>query len=141
MEIPQRKINSSNGLGERPGLPALQRQHRGALRESLESLRGTIKLAPDHRRREHLIDEPRSMFGAGRRKVRPDLAPADDAVFVFGANEHRRTVQHAAERGHHRRRERIAIAKRLDCANGEGHLWIQRSHPLAIKVTTLPVRD
>jgi len=58
-----------------------------------------------------------------------EVYPADNAAFVLGANEHRRTVQHAAERGHHRRRQRIAIAKRLDCANGEGHLWIQRSYP------------
>ena len=42
------------------------------------------------------------------------------AVFVDNANEDRGAVEHLAERGHHRRLQRVAIAERLDRANGKG---------------------
>ena len=66
-----------------------------------------------YQRRQHLVDQPRPVFRAGRREIRPDLAPADMAVIILDANEHRRPIQHPAERGDDRRRQRIAIAEGL----------------------------
>src|SRR6266404_1396380 len=116
MEIPQCQINSRDRLCEGPGFTGLQRQYVGALRERLEDLRGAVKLASDDGRREHLVDEPGTMLGARRGKVAPGLTPPLDAVFVDGANEDGRTVQHLTKRGDHRRRQGIAVAERLDGA-------------------------
>ena len=99
------------------------------VRVSKTSERVSAAANPRYRRREHFIDEPGAVFGAGRRKIGPDFAPADMAVFVFDANEHRRPVQHPAERRYHRRRQRIAIAKRLDASDGQG----LRCHDPAIR--------
>jgi hypothetical protein len=124
--IPQRDIDAGDALRERTSFAGLQRQHRGRGAEMLEHVGRMRHRAPDQHRRQHFVDQSRTMLGADRWKIAPHLAPAGLAVAVFDANEQRRPVAHLAERRHHRRCQRIAEAECLDAADGEGVIIIPR---------------
>ena len=57
------------------------------------------------------------------------------AVIILDPDEHRRPIQHPAERGDDRRRQRIAIAEGLELADGKGrrcHFCNPRARPSTV---------
>src|SRR4051794_12526698 len=119
MEIPYGEVDARDRLCEWSRLPALQREHACTLCELFEYLRRLPDCKSRDRGSQYLIHKSRAMFGAGGRKVRPHLSPTRISVVIFRTDKHRRPVQHAAERGDDRRRQRIAIAKGLDATDCE----------------------
>src|SRR4051812_26486758 len=124
MEIPYGEVDAGDRLCERSRLTALQGEHACTLCEFLEYLRRLPDCKSRDRGSQHLIHKSRAMFGAGGWKVRPHLSPTHISVGVFHTDEYRRPVQHSAERGDDRRRQRIAIAKGLDATDCE----VRRCH-------------
>src|SRR4051794_32661427 len=76
--------------------------------------------APRQHRRQHFVDQPRTMLGADGWKIAPGFAPADLAVAVLDTDEHCGAVLHLAERGDYRRFQRVAVTEGLDAADDEG---------------------
>src|SRR5215813_4054512 len=70
-------------------------------------------------RRQHFRDQTGAMLGAGRRKIAPDLAPANPAILVLRTHEQRGAIIHPAEGGHDRGRQRVTEAERLELADLE----------------------
>ncbi len=103
-QIPNREIDPCDRLRKGTELTGLQREYRGALCQGVEDIRRVVRSKSRQRGRQHFVDEPCPVFRASRRKVCPDLTPADLPIFIFDANEHGGAIQHPAERGDDRRR-------------------------------------
>jgi hypothetical protein len=84
-------------LGEGTWFAGLQRQHRGRSRQFLKYIRGLAGRKSGDDGCKHLVDEPGPVFRSNRRKIRPDLSPAGEAIIIFHADEDGRPIKHTAE--------------------------------------------
>jgi hypothetical protein len=115
--IVQGDVDGRDRLRDRTGLARLDRQHGGARRQRGKGSVRRRERTADDERREHRLDQARAVLGAARRKVAPRLAPAERAVDVLDANQHRGAVVHDAERRPHRHPDRPAQHVHLDAGD------------------------
>src|SRR5262249_44837308 len=87
--------------------------------QGVESLSGTAEPSSGETRGKHLVDEPRAVLCSGGGKIGPGLSPTFNAVLINRTNEDSGAVRHRAERRHHLRRQRVAIAECLDRSDRE----------------------
>ena len=127
-QIPQRQVDAGDGLRDRTVLAGLQGQHRGGRLQVLEAGRRRFEARAHRQRTDHRLDQPGAVFGAARREVAPDLAPAVCALGVFEPHQHGRPVVHHAERRAHRRGDRAAQHVHIDPGDGEGGRYACRGH-------------
>jgi hypothetical protein len=93
-------MHARDRLRKWPLLARLQRHHRCRGGEIIEHLGGMFDGTAREHWRQDPVDQPRTMLGAGGRKIAPDLAPAMRAVLVLRAHEHGLAIVHPAERRH-----------------------------------------
>ncbi len=102
-QVPHCHVDAGGDLVQRAGLAGLQHQHGQPRHQRFPDLSGRGPRLARHDGPAVRQQQARSVFGAYRREIAPDLAPAFAAIAVGQPDQHRGSVSHDAERGLHRR--------------------------------------